>query len=129
MYVEVDGDIMKQRRKDMKITQQQLADKAIVTKQNISRIELRGVTKVELDTLECIARTLDCSVEYLQGIAINPVRPTETEERIKELISTAERLSNYNIALLTDIAENLLKYKKCDVLTSECHSAYIINKK
>ncbi len=58
------GERIKKARKENRMTQEVLAEKADVTVGYISQIE-RGICKVNLDTLAVIASILDCEVNTL----------------------------------------------------------------
>lgn len=57
------GEILRNRRKQLKITQQELADKAVTTKSYIARLE-KGETDVQISSFFRIA--------YARGIEFTP---------------------------------------------------------
>ncbi len=56
------GLIVKKRRKILKLSQVELADKAGVTQAKISQIECGTNDNVTIENLRCLAKALDCSV-------------------------------------------------------------------
>lgn len=68
------GNRIKQLRKNLHLTQKQLADKINVSSQVISNWE-RGYTEIGQEDLRGLARALDCSTDYLLGISDNIEKP------------------------------------------------------
>lgn len=61
------GQRIKKHRKEKKMTQEVLAEKADVTVGYISQIE-RGICKVNLETMSIIANVLDCEItDFISG--------------------------------------------------------------
>lgn len=67
LYMSVDykviGTRIKAKRKAIKLTQEEIAEKLDVTVGYISQVE-RGVTKINLDLLCRIGNILDCDIAY-----------------------------------------------------------------
>ena len=59
-------DILKKLREDNNMTQDQMADKLMVTRQAVSRWEL-GETQPGVDTLKIISREFNVSINTLLG--------------------------------------------------------------
>jgi len=67
-----------ERRKDMGLTQAQLAERAQITPAAISQIE-SGLRTPMLPILQKLARELVCSLDYLAGVSDNPDVSTPKE--------------------------------------------------
>ena len=61
---------IRQLRKELHLTQKQLADKINVSSQVISNWE-RGYTEIGKEDLKELAKALDCSTDYIIGISDN----------------------------------------------------------
>lgn len=68
------AEIMKARRKELKMTQQQLADAIGTNKSTISRYESGYIDKMPTGVIIPIARALRCSETYLIGSGDDPNR-------------------------------------------------------
>lgn len=66
-----DGGRMQRRRKDCRLTQQQLAKRLHLTQCTISQYET-GKALPSIKILPCIAVALNTSVDYLLGLTNNP---------------------------------------------------------
>ena len=63
------GEIILQRRKELKMTQKQLAEKLNVTDRTISRWEC-GVNLPDVEMLKTVAKVLDVDIKYFYFIVI-----------------------------------------------------------
>ena len=88
--------ILKDRRKQVGMTMEQLADKIGVNKSTISRLEAGQIEKLSSDKLPAIAAALRCSPLYLLG-TIDTLYP-EDELESTEYHSDLDR----KLALLTE---------------------------
>ena len=61
------GQRLKSRRKDLRMTQKDVAIKAGVAIQTIFKYENEIVTNIPLDRIELLAKALDCAPAYLMG--------------------------------------------------------------
>ena len=96
------GERIKNKRKEARLTQEQLAERLSVTVGYVSQIE-RGITKPNLEMLSEICVILNCTLPYLTDGVI-----TEKKEyMIEELHETYGRLNDKNKALLMNIAKLL----------------------
>lgn len=68
------GERISQRRKELNLTQQQLGEKAGLSKQAINDIE-HGRRSTLVTKAIAIAKALNTTVEYLCGDTNNPCRP------------------------------------------------------
>ena len=73
-FQKIFGERIAQRRKELKLTQQQLGDQAGLTKQAINDIE-HGRRSTLVSKAINIAIALNTTVEYLGGQTENPSRP------------------------------------------------------
>ena len=81
------GEIIKARRKELHMTQQQLADAIGTHKATISRYESGYIDKVPVETLNPIAHALQCSPLFLIG-----VDPVPGEEEIAAYFAEREEI-------------------------------------
>ena len=65
------GKRIKYRRKQLGLTQDELADRLKTTKQTIYKYEKEIVTNLPSDRIEQLANALDCSPGYLMGWEID----------------------------------------------------------
>ncbi|GGA31386.1 helix-turn-helix domain-containing protein [Psychrobacillus lasiicapitis] len=68
---------IRQLRKELHLTQKQLADKINVSSQVISNWE-RGYTEIGKEDLKELAKALDCSADYIIGISEIKHQSTDT---------------------------------------------------
>lgn len=71
------GEIILQRRKELKMTQKQLAEKLNVTDRTISRWEC-GVNLPDVEMLKTVAKVLDVDIKYFyEDVKINEINEIE----------------------------------------------------
>lgn len=99
------GEIIAARRKELKLTQRQLADAVNLNRSTLSRYESGEYKKIDFKMLEALAKALDTSVEYLTGRVDDPhavLEPTPEETREARLLSHFRNLSdNQKDAVIT----------------------------
>lgn len=100
------GGRIKQRRKVMGITQEQLAERLSVTVGYVSQLE-RGISKANLDMLTEICTLLNCDLAYL----ITGVSTGQQDYLAAELSDRYERLDQKHRRMLIDIIDLMLKYQ------------------
>ena len=66
------GEIIADRRKQLHISQDQLAEAVGLNRSTISRYESGIAKKIPHDVAEAIATTLNCTVDYLMGRSDEP---------------------------------------------------------
>lgn len=66
------GEIIKARRQDLKMTQQELADRIGVNIGTISRYESGNIETIAYERRQQIASALDCTIDYLDAYTDNP---------------------------------------------------------
>lgn len=81
-------EIMKARRKELRMTMQQLADAAGTTKATISRLESGKIDKFDSDKLAKIAQALKCSPLYLLAQCDTPY-PEDAEDDFANRLYTS----------------------------------------
>lgn len=81
------GEIIKARRKELRMTQQQLADAIGTHKATISRYESGYIDKLPAEALTPIAHALQCSPLFLIG-----VDPIPGEEELAKMYSEREEI-------------------------------------
>lgn len=72
------GEIIKARRQELKITQQELADRIGVNIGTVSRYESGKIDPIPTDRREAIAEALKCTKDYLLGRVDDPHENFET---------------------------------------------------
>ena len=71
------GEIILQRRKELKMTQKQLAEKLNVTDRTISRWEC-GVNLPDVEMLKTVAKVLDVDIKYFyEDVKTNEINEIE----------------------------------------------------
>lgn len=100
------GKRIRKRRKQLRLTQQQLAEMANLSDTNISHIE-RGATKLSLPSLISITNALNTTTDYLLMDVINN---SESEFK-KEFAELLKDCSKEDYKLLYSICSAALKNK------------------
>ena len=114
------GDRIKQRRKDLKLTQRQLGKLVGVTGSAISQMELGQTQHLLAKHALALAKTLNVSVEWLltgEGQAQGVSEPRQgygidrlgSELTTKIMLLVFELLDRYKIDLPNDIVENVVE--------------------
>lgn len=99
------GIRIKEKRKENRKTQEQLAENLSVTVGYISQLE-RGITKISLETLSNICAALNCDMEYfVSGITVE-----NTEYMKDELYHKALLLNNNQRRMISEIIDVIKKY-------------------
>lgn len=99
------GQRIKQKRKAMKKTQDNLAEALTVSVGYISQIE-RGATKISLDTLAEVARFLNCDLAEL----VTGVTPNQTRYLHEEMARIYSEMTVEQRSMLLEVAEVIVKY-------------------
>lgn len=68
-------DIIKSRRKELKLTLKEVADKLHVSEGTVSRYESGDIQNMGIDKIAALARVLECSPGYLMGWEDTPNNP------------------------------------------------------
>ena len=88
---------LKKRRKEMRLSQKQVASLIGRTQQSYQILETKDTSFTKPKTLEKIAKVLDTTVEYLTDTEILPMYQSLTEEnkqKVLEFIRTLTDSSN-----------------------------------
>lgn len=105
-------------RRDLGLTQAELAERANISRSHVANIENERVTNVGVDVINDLARALDTNPQFLMGISDNPLPPyTEglvvAEEQviynvedpaIRDLLSMIEQMDAKQRRQLVEIA-------------------------
>lgn len=78
------NEIIKARRHELRMSQQELADRIGVNIGTISRYESGKIEKVSLERLQQLADALDCTVDYLEAKVNDPYESVDKMERSKQ---------------------------------------------
>jgi transcriptional regulator with XRE-family HTH domain len=78
------GDLVRKRRRDLDLTQEQLAAATGLKQFHISRIEKGDIHDVKGDTLRRLALALHVTSDFLLGIAPQP-KPKPKRTRVRQL--------------------------------------------
>lgn len=68
-------DIIKSRRKELKLTLKEVADKLHVSEGTVSRYESGDIQNMGIDKIAALASVLECSPGYLMGWEESPNTP------------------------------------------------------
>ena len=100
------GTNIKNRRKELHITQQQLADGLYISLSLVSKLE-RGVKAVSMETFYSIAEYLHTSVAVLMSNPNDPV--VQHNELIREIDSMLEDLDNKHLRIVNQLMKTYTK--------------------
>ena len=98
------GKRIKKKRKELQLTQENLAEALAVSIGYVSQME-RGITKINLDTLSEIAAYLSCDVAEL----ITGTVPQQSNYLDDELNHCYQSMDTKQKKMLLDVAHTLLK--------------------
>ena len=89
------GEIIKARRNELKLSQQQLADRVGVNIGTISRYESGKIETVSHERLQQLAKALDCTIDYLHARTDDPHESftTEYDPQTERVMEYFKRLS------------------------------------
>lgn len=103
------GNRIKTKRKELGLTQQQLADRLGKTKSAICRVEKDVEQNLTLDRVSDFANALNCDVSYLMGWEV-PSDKIEAKDKAEREIEFEELFSNLKEQDQKEIIE-LMKFK------------------
>lgn len=88
------GSRVKERRKELGLTQEELANRLKTTKQTIYKYENEIVTNLPSDRIEQLAKALDTTPQFLMGWVEIEITSTKglTQEQIKKVNKYIEKL-------------------------------------
>lgn len=100
-------------RRDLALTQAQLAEQVGVSRSHIANVETGRITNVGIDVLKALAHALEVSPAYLMGFTDNPLADINDEE---EPIHLSEARTHYNtdpaMAELLDLTQGMTPAQK-----------------
>ena len=85
---------LKKRRKEMRLSQKQVASLIGRTQQSYQILETKDTSFTKPKTLEKIAKVLDTTVEYLTDTEILPMYQSLTEENKQKALEFIRTLTN-----------------------------------
>lgn len=100
------GSNIKTRRKELHVTQQQMADDLFLSLSLISKLE-RGVKSVSLDTFHSIAEYLHTSIAILTADPNDP--GIQHDELISEIDAILEDLDNRHLRIVNQLMKTYQK--------------------
>ena len=112
------GEIILHRRKELGMTQKQLAEKLNVTDRSISRWEC-GVNLPDVETLKTVAKILDVPISYFyEDVEEKEINYTEEydyekikEFKLKSIISLVLLVSSFGVTVIAKLLILNSKYK------------------
>lgn len=96
---------MRERRKEVHMTLEQVAARAGVCRATISKYEKGQITNIPLEKIEKIAKALRCDPSFLMGWEEYPTNTTK-------LMALYDRLNEEGKRKLLDYADDLVQSKK-----------------
>lgn len=106
------GEIIKARRQELKMTQQNLADKIGVNIGTISRYESGKIETMTYERESQFAEALDCTIDYLDAFVDDPhesLRSPEFDGQTKRIIAYFSRLSPDQKAAVEAIMKSMVQ--------------------
>lgn len=105
------GERIKQRRKAMNMTQDELGEKVGLQKSAISKYERGAFRGIKTPMIKKMADVLECDPVWLMGIEFSVY--TEDIKRkttpLQELNDIAEKLTDDDVRILIDMARRMVK--------------------
>ena len=108
---------IKDRRKKLGFSFQDLANKTGLTKSTLQRYETGGIKNIPLNKLKTLADALDVSPSYLMGWENNIAFKTIENHEEEHIITNYRKLNDEGQNKLIDYSDDLVsceKYKKTD---------------
>ena len=87
---------LKKRRKEIKLSQKQVAELIGTSRQNYQKLETKDTSFTKPKTLEKIAKVLDTTVEYLTDTEILPIYQALSEENKQKALELITNLTDSN---------------------------------
>ena len=105
------GHRIKQRRKYLKMSAEELAKRLGKDRSTVYRYEKGDIENLPLDILEPIAKALETTPQFLMGWDGEKEKPTvqddELSEELKELIDCIKKLPEDKIQMLLQVAKSI----------------------
>ena len=121
------GEIILQRRKELKMTQKQLAEKLNVTDRTISRWEC-GVNLPDVEMLKTVAKVLDVDIKYFyEDVKTNEINEIEEYDYDKIKIYKVNLIQSFILISISIIMTLIIKFIMLEIsstlgLFSNIHS-------
>ena len=104
------GEIILQRRKELKMTQKQLAEKLNVTDRTISRWEC-GVNLPDVEMLKTVAKVLDVDIKYFyEDVKTNEINEIEEYDYDKIKIYKINLIPSFILISISIIMTLIIKF-------------------
>ena len=104
------GEIILQRRKELKMTQKQLAEKLNVTDRTISRWEC-GVNLPDVEMLKTVAKVLDVDIKYFyEDVKTNEINEIEEYDYDKIKIYKVNLIPSFILISISIIMTLIIKF-------------------
>jgi len=105
------GEIIKARRHDLKMSQQELADRIGVNIGTISRYESGKIETVSIERKKMIADALDCTEDYLDALVEDPHESlgSEWSQQEIDLVELFRDLSSDQRAAILTMMKGMVK--------------------
>ena len=104
------GEIILQRRKELKMTQKQLAEKLNVTDRTISRWEC-GVNLPDVEMLKTVAKVLDVDIKYFyEDVKTNEINAIEEYDYDKIKIFKIKLITPFILISVSIIMTLIIKF-------------------
>ena len=105
------GEIIKARRQDLKMSQQELADRIGVNIGTISRYESGKIETVSIERKKMIADALDCTEDYLDALVEDPHESlgSEWSQQEIDLVELFRDLSSDQRAAILTMMKGMVK--------------------
>ena len=106
------GQRIKQRRKELKISADELAKALGKDRSTIFRYEKGDIEKLPLDILEPIAKILRTTPRYLMGWSEEketPVQTDEVSENVKKLVDFAKSVPDDKVELVLKVMKSIVE--------------------
>jgi len=105
------GARIRSLRKTLGLTQEELAERASLANETISRVE-RGIQGATLDNYLALAEALDVNLKELFDIGDKNLEKIISQKRIREIVSILQDRKKADIELVFQIVKMVLEHPK-----------------
>lgn len=98
-------DIIKSRRKELKLTLKEVADRLHVSEGTVSRYESGEIQNMGIDKIAALAKVLECSPGYLMGWEESPESSLHKDSQFQRLLAYYDAFNELG-------KDELLRYMK-----------------
>lgn len=121
------GEIILQRRKELKMTQKQLAEKLNVTDRTISRWEC-GVNLPDVEMLKTVAKVLDVDIKYFyEDVKLNEINEIEEYDYDKIKKYKIYLIPSFILISVSIIMTLIIKFIMLEISSTLCLFSNIHN--